>query len=77
MNIAIKIEDMKIEAEVLRSIVLAIYDAMYTGYCHVNEEYEGALRTVLGMATDHMDHLQSLMDEAYALMRSGKEYMDK
>lgn len=76
MNLAIRIEDMEREAEVLKSMVLATYDAIYnssSGY----EEFEGAFYAVFALAHDHMEHLQSLTNEAYALLRTGKESEDE
>lgn len=67
-SLAIKIEDVQHEAEILRSMILATYDAIYNG-CDAYEEFEGAFYAVFCMAHDHMEHMKVLVDEAYALRR--------
>ncbi len=69
MVLAMKIEEMAHEAETLRSLTLAVYDAIYNG-CGNYKEFDCALNLVFCMAHDHMEHLNSLMDEAFAV---GKE----
>ncbi len=68
MGLVVKIEDMALEAERLRSLSLAIYDAIYNG-CDAYEEFDGALHAVFCAAHDHMEHMKALMDEAYALQK--------
>lgn len=72
MKLAAKIEDMAIEAENLRSLSLATYDAIYNG-CDGYEEFDGALHTVFLMANNHMEHMKTLMDEAYVLQKMENE----
>lgn len=68
MKLAMRIEEMALEAEVLRSVSLATYDAIYNG-CDDYGEFDGALHTVFLMAHDHMKHMKMLMDEAYVLQK--------
>lgn len=70
MNLAMRIEDAAFEAKSLRSVALATYDAIYNspdGY----QEFEGALHIVFCMAHDHMEHMEALTEEAFALAREG------
>lgn len=72
MGLAIKVEDMAYEAELLRSMTLATYDAIYNG-CNNYEEFDCALHAVFLMAHDHMEHMKSLSNEAYALQIQERE----
>ncbi len=72
MGLAVQIENMACEAESLRSMTLAVYEAIYNGSTKY-EEFDGALNMVFRMAHDHMEHMKSLTDEAYALQRGEKE----
>lgn len=70
MNLAMRIEDAAFEAKNLRSVALATYDAIYNspdGY----QEFEGALHIVFCMAHDHMERMEALTEEAFALAREG------
>lgn len=71
MSLAFKIEEMEHEAEMLRSVTLATYEAIYHGNT-AHEEFEGALNMVFNMSHDHMKHLKELTDEAYKLQRMVK-----
>ena len=71
MKLAAKIEEMAYEAEMLRSMVMATYDAIYNG-CNDYKEFDGQLNMVFYVAHDHMKHMKALMDEAYALQRQKK-----
>ena len=71
MKLAAQIEDVALEADTLRSMILATYDAIYNG-CTGYEEFDGALHAVYLMAHDHMEHMKSLTNEAYALQRKEK-----
>lgn len=71
MELAMRIEEMALEAETLRSMALATYDAIYNG-CAGYEEFDGQLNMVFHVAHDHMKHMKALMDEVYALQRQGK-----
>lgn len=71
MSLAFKIENMAHEAAVLRSMTLAVYEAIYDGGADY-EEFDGALNAVFCMAHDHMEHLKVLSDETYALQEAGK-----
>lgn len=68
MKLAIQIEDLTYEAEALRSLLLAVYNAIYNSTDNY-EEYNFALDAVFRMAHDHMEHMKSLMDKAYAIQR--------
>jgi hypothetical protein len=70
MEVAMKIEDAALEARNLRSVILATYDAIYNG-ADSYREFEGALHTVFDMAHDHMEHMEALTEEAFALAREG------
>ena len=70
MEVAMKIEDAALEARNLRSVILATYDAIYNG-ADSYREVEGALHTVFDMAHDHMEHMEALTEEAFALAREG------
>ena len=63
MGLAIKIENMTHEAEVLRSLSLATYDAIYNG-SDGYEEFDGAFRAAFCMAHDHMKSIKAMSDEA-------------
>ena len=68
MGIAAQIEDMAYEAEYLRSMSLAVYEAIYnTGTSY--KEFDGALNMVFRMAHGHMEHMKTLTDKAYAMQR--------
>ncbi len=68
MELAIKLEDLAYEAEALKSLLMAVHTAIYNS--HVGyEAFDFALNAVFLMAHDHMEHLKSLMDEAYAAQR--------
>lgn len=71
MGLAFKIEEMELEAETLRSMTLAVYTAIYEGTASY-EEFNSAFNAVFRMAHDHMKHMKSLTDEAFALQRAGK-----
>ncbi len=71
MGLAVKIEEMALEAENLRSMALAVYNAIYNSHTS-HKEFDGALNAVFHMAHDHMNHMNALTDEAYALQREGK-----
>lgn len=68
MSLAIRIEEMQNEAESLRSVSLATYDAIYNG-CNNYMEFEGALNAVFRMSHEHAKHLKELTDEAYRMQR--------
>jgi len=68
MVLAMKIEEMAHEAETLRSLILAVYDAIYNG-CGDYKEFDGAFCLVFHMAHEHMEHLNSLTDEVFAVWR--------
>lgn len=68
MSLAFKIEEMQIEAEMLRSATLAAYESIYHGNTD-HAEFEGALHAVFLMSHDHMKRLEKLTDEAYKLQR--------
>ena len=70
MGLAVQIEDMAHEAESLRSMALAVYDAIYNSHTSY-EEFDGALNAVFHMAHDHTEHMKNLTDKAYALQRAG------
>lgn len=72
MGLAIQIEDMAYEAEALRSMALAVYDAIYNSSTSY-KEFDSALHTVFRMAHDHTEHMKDLTDKAFALQRAGKE----
>lgn len=72
MTLAFEIENMKQEADTLRSMALAAYDAIYNG-CTGYEEFDGQLHAVFCLAHDHSEHLKSLMDKAFEDMRKGGE----
>lgn len=72
MSLVFEIEDMKREAETLRSMVLAAYDAIYNG-CTGYEEFDGQLHAVFCLAHDHSEHLKSLTDKVFEDMRGGKK----
>ena len=71
MVLAMKIEGMAHEAETLRSLILAVYDAIYNG-CNDYKEFDCALHLVFCMAHEHMEHMNSLMDEAFTLWKEAK-----
>ena len=68
MELAMKIEEMAHEAETLRSLALAVYDAIYNG-CSNYKEFDYAFHLVFCMAHEHMEHLNSLTDEMFAVWR--------
>ena len=70
MELAMRIEDAVIEARNLRSVDLATYDAIYNGVDSY-QEFEGALHIVFNMAHDHLEHMEALTEEAFALAREG------
>ena len=70
MELANQIENLAYEAEALRSLLLALYNAIYNGP-YGYKEYDSALDAVFSMAHEHMEHMKSLMDEAYAIQREG------
>ncbi len=69
MVLAMKIEEMAHEAETLRSLALAVYDAIYNG-CNDYKEFDYAFHLVFCMAHEHMEHLNSLTDEAFTVWRT-------
>lgn len=71
MSLAFEIENMQFEAEILRSMALATYDAIYNG-CTGYEEFDGQLNAVFHLAHDHSEHLKSLANKAYELQRNEK-----
>ncbi len=71
MGLTVQIEDMAHEAESLRSMALAVYEAIYDGHTNY-KEFDGALNAVFRMAHDHMNHMKALTDQAYALQKEGK-----
>lgn len=68
MDLAFKIEEMEKEAEIVNSLLLAVYEAIYNG-CVDYRKFEWALHEVSGMAQDHMEHMKSLTDETFALLQ--------
>lgn len=72
MKLAFEIENMKQEAEILRSMALAAYDAIYNG-CTGYEEFDGQLHAVFALAHDHSEHLKSLTDKAFESLRKDSE----
>lgn len=70
MGLAVEIEEMQHEAETLRSMALATYDAIYNG-CNSYKEFDGQLDAVFNLAHDHSEHLRVLKDKAYELQRKG------
>ena len=72
MSIAFEIESAEHEAEVLSSMILATYDAIYNG-CTDYEAFEGALYAVFSMSHDHKENLKKLSNEAFMLLREGGE----
>ena len=75
MKMTTMVEDMAYEAENLRSVILAVYCAIYNGYDNY-QEFEGALYTAFLMSHDHMAHMKALTDEAYAAQKSEGRYPD-
>ncbi len=71
MRLTAKIEEMAYEAETLRSMALAVYEAIYNSNTD-HKEFDGALNAVFYMAHDHMNHMKALTDTAHALQRDGK-----
>lgn len=80
MSLASKIEDMANEAEELRSLALAVFQAIYESHTH-HSEFEGACHLVFNLAHEHSEHLEALKQEAYeelkARRRSGEHRLDK
>lgn len=71
MNIASEIEILTHDADNLRSVILATYDAIYCGSSSYLE-YEGALNIAFLLSNDLMKKLNKLTDEVYKLQRKDK-----
>lgn len=72
MNIAIKIEDLACDAEYLRSVILATFDAIYNG-ANSYKEFEGALNVAFVMSHNLSRELDKLTNEVYEWQRKEKE----
>ncbi len=70
-SIAFEVENVLSEAEVLNSMALASYEAIYNGAFDY-KEYDGQLYAVSKFASDHIAHLKALRDRAYKLERAVK-----
>ena len=70
MRLKNEIEEMHYEAETLRSMALAAYEAIYNG-CTWYKEFEGQLNAVFHLAHEHSENLKTLRDKAFELERSG------
>lgn len=68
MDIAYKIEEMQNEAETVSSLILAIYEAIYNSSVDY-ERFEWAFNAVSCIAQAHMEHMKSLTNEAFALLK--------
>ena len=72
MELATQIEDAATEAEMLKSLFLAMREAIYNGDYQCTE-YELAFHAVFRMMEDHENHLKELTDKTYALQWESQE----
>ena len=68
------IEDAMMEADVLRSTLLAVTVAAYEGG-YAFDTYEAAFNYVCSLACEHFKHLKELTDKAFALKDTEKPYI--
>lgn len=79
INLAIKLEDIVDEAKEIKSLTMAVHDAMYCSY-NSYEGYEEASRVVVRLAGEHSKHLSDLMNEVAATReteKAGENVSDK
>lgn len=71
MELMFDIEDAMMEADTLRSTLLAVTIAAYeSGYTF--DTYETAFNHVCSLACEHFKHLEELTDKAFALRDTEK-----
>lgn len=66
MELMFDIEDMMMEADVLRSMLLAVTDSAYSNHYEF-DAYEAAFNYVCTLACEHFKHLEELKDKAFEL----------
>ncbi len=71
MELMFDIEDAMMEAETLRSTLLAVTVAAYEGG-YTFDTYEAAFNHIYGLACDHFKHLKELTDKAFELRDNRK-----
>lgn len=71
MELMFDIEDAMMEADALRSMLLAVTDSAYSGG-YAFDTYEAAFNYVSSLACEHFKHLKELTDKAFELRDTEK-----
>ncbi len=72
MNITFELENLLSEAEMLNSMALASYEAIYNGAFDYRE-YDGQLLAVSKFASSFIDNLRALKDKVYETEKAKKK----